>query len=260
MDAGDGLGQADHGRLVACEPGPADAVDAKQQQLDHLCGVRRPLRLAPRDPGAARVRGPLLPRDRRPHGPQPPGGREHALPRPQAPVGGVRRARLRPALRPHPVDHQAAVSSSPGMRDQRRPARHIAHCQPCCRMAVASGLDTAAMARRPVRRAIERARRSCRSPASCARAGSPAASRWCRSPSRWRQRGRRPWPWRRRSSSPASARASASRRAATGPRPSPGRPSPPPSPRAPRRRHPPTARAGRPRPRRAQRACGRGRP
>ena len=38
MDAGEGLGQADHGRLAAAEPTPDDAVDAKQQ-LDHLCGA-----------------------------------------------------------------------------------------------------------------------------------------------------------------------------------------------------------------------------
>ncbi len=38
MDASDGLGQADHGRLVAGDPTPDDAVDAKQQ-LDHLCGA-----------------------------------------------------------------------------------------------------------------------------------------------------------------------------------------------------------------------------
>jgi hypothetical protein len=51
----------------------------------------------------------------------------------------------------------AAGGSALGTRDTRRLARHISHCQPCRRMAVASGLDTAAMARKPVRRAIERA-------------------------------------------------------------------------------------------------------
>src|SRR5215204_4487281 len=38
MDADEGLGKADHGRLVAADPTPDDAVDAKQQ-LDHLCGA-----------------------------------------------------------------------------------------------------------------------------------------------------------------------------------------------------------------------------
>src|SRR5215217_6629486 len=36
MDTDEGFGQADHGRLVAGDPTPDDAVDAKQQ-LDHLC-------------------------------------------------------------------------------------------------------------------------------------------------------------------------------------------------------------------------------
>src|SRR5438105_4609821 len=38
FDAGDGLPGADQGRLVASEPTPDAAVDAKQQ-LDHLCGA-----------------------------------------------------------------------------------------------------------------------------------------------------------------------------------------------------------------------------
>src|SRR3954464_3379112 len=38
MDAGEGLGQADRRRLVAAQPTPDDAVDARQQ-LDHLCGA-----------------------------------------------------------------------------------------------------------------------------------------------------------------------------------------------------------------------------
>ena len=38
FDAGEGLAGADHGRLVASDPTPDAAVDAKQQ-LDHLCGA-----------------------------------------------------------------------------------------------------------------------------------------------------------------------------------------------------------------------------
>ena len=82
----------------------------------------------------------------------------HALPRPPAPDRGVRRPRLRRS-----AASASRRSSSPpaqprsGTRDTRRLARHLSHCQPCRRVAVAAGLDAAAMARKPVRRAIERA-------------------------------------------------------------------------------------------------------
>ena len=51
----------------------------------------------------------------------------------------------------------AAGESALGARDTRRLARHISHCQPCRRQAVAAGLDTAVLARKPLRRAVERA-------------------------------------------------------------------------------------------------------
>ena len=38
FDADEGLGPADHGRLVAGDPTPDAAVDAKQE-LDNLCGA-----------------------------------------------------------------------------------------------------------------------------------------------------------------------------------------------------------------------------
>jgi RNA polymerase sigma factor (sigma-70 family) len=41
-----------------------------------------------------------------------------------------------------------------GTRDQRRVGSHISHCQPCRRHAVMAGLDTAVIARRPVRAKI----------------------------------------------------------------------------------------------------------
>ena len=91
-------------------PTPDAAVDAKQRARPPVRRVRRPVRDAPRDPRAARARGPLLPRDRRPHGHEPPGRREHALPRPPAADRGVRRARLR---------RSAACASS---RSSPRPA------------------------------------------------------------------------------------------------------------------------------------------
>ncbi len=169
--------------------------------------VRRPLRLAPRDPRPARVRGPVLPRDRRPHGPQPPRRREHALPRPQAPGRGVRRARHRPALRAHPVDHR---------RRRRRRARHArpapARAPHLALPAVPPawrwppGSTSRRSRARPSAARSSASPGSCRSRPSCARASS--ASRWSRCPSRWPPRGRRPWRSPPRCSSPASARAS----------------------------------------------------
>jgi hypothetical protein len=50
----------------------------------------------------------------------------------------------------------AAGDAVLGTRDQRRLARHISHCQPCRRMALAAGLDIASLPRTPVRRAIDR--------------------------------------------------------------------------------------------------------
>src|SRR5919108_416506 len=43
-----------------------------------------------------------------------------------------------------------ATSGRLGARDTRRLARHVAHCQPCRRQALAAGLDAAAL-RRPLR-------------------------------------------------------------------------------------------------------------
>jgi hypothetical protein len=50
----------------------------------------------------------------------------------------------------------AAGGTAPGTRDARRLARHVSHCQPCRRMAMAAGLDISSLPRTPVRRAIER--------------------------------------------------------------------------------------------------------
>jgi RNA polymerase sigma factor (sigma-70 family) len=48
----------------------------------------------------------------------------------------------------------AAGEGRLGTRDQRRMARHVSHCQPCRRHAALAGLDTAALALRPVRTRI----------------------------------------------------------------------------------------------------------
>ena len=157
MDAGEGLGQADHGRLVAGDPTPDDAVDAKQQ-LDHLCGAFGGLSDSHHEILVLREFEGLSYReigDRM--GLSRPGvestlfrARKRLTEEYDELVSGQRCQRIQSII-------TAASGAALGARDTRRLARHISHCQPCRRMAVASGLDTAAMARRPVRRAIERA-------------------------------------------------------------------------------------------------------
>src|SRR3954449_11014558 len=139
MDAGDGLGQADHGRLAAAEPTPDDAVDAKQQ-LDHLCGAFGGLSDSHHEILVLREFEGLSYReigDRM--GLSRPGvestlfrARKRLTEEYDELVSGQRCARIQTII-------AAADGSAPGTRDQRRLARHISHCQPCRRMAMAAG-------------------------------------------------------------------------------------------------------------------------
>ena len=156
MDAGEGLGQADHGRLAAAEPTPDDAVDAKQQ-LDHLCGAFGGLSESHHEILVLRELEGLSYREI---------GERMGLSRPGVEstlfrarrrlteeydelVSGQRCTRIQAII-------AAAGGSAPGTRDARRLARHVSHCQPCRRMAMAAGLDISSLPRTPVRRAIER--------------------------------------------------------------------------------------------------------
>ena len=250
MDAGDGLGHADHGRLVAAGPTPDDAVDTKQQ-LDHLCGAFGGLSDSHHEILVLREFEGLSYREI---------GDRMGLSRP-----GVESTLFRARKRLSEEYDElvsgrrcisiqsiiaAAGCSALGTRDQRRLARHIAHCQPCRRMAVASGLDAAAIARRPVRHAIGRAAAFLPVPAfmrSRFFAGSeqmvpvsePMAAAWSKSVAV------------AATIVVAGVGAGIARsRAASGTRPRPRRPSPPPSPPEPRRPRRRTARGGRSRPRR----------
>jgi RNA polymerase sigma factor (sigma-70 family) len=157
MDAGEGLGHADHGRLVAGEPTPDDAVDAKQQ-LDHLCGAFGGLSDSHHEILVLREFEGLSYReigDRM--GLSRPGvestlfrARKRLTEEYDELVSGQRCVRIQSII-------AAAGDATLGARDSRRLARHVAHCQPCRRQAVASGLDTAVLARKPLRRAVERA-------------------------------------------------------------------------------------------------------
>ena len=200
FDAGEGLGGADHG-----PPGRlgADAGRRGRRQAaarPPLRRLRRPVGLPPRDPRPARARGPLLPRDRRPHGPQPPRRREHPLPRPQAPDRGVRRARLRPALRAHPVDHRLRREQPRWARATRAasPATSPTASRAAARPSPPGSTPPSWRASRSGSASSSGSPASCRSRPSCAGAGGTAASRSSRSPSRWPPPGPRPWPSPRR--------------------------------------------------------------
>ncbi len=157
MDAGEGLGQADHGRLAAAEPTPDDAVDAKQQ-LDHLCGAFGGLSDSHHEILVLREFEGLSYReigDRM--GLSRPGvestlfrARKRLTEEYDELVSGQRCVRIQSII-------AAAGGTAPGTRDARRLARHVSHCQSCRRMAMAAGLDISSLPRTPIRRAIERA-------------------------------------------------------------------------------------------------------
>jgi RNA polymerase sigma factor (sigma-70 family) len=154
FDAGAGLGSADQGRLVAAEPTPDAAVDAKQQ-LDHLCGAFGGLSDSHHEILVLREFEGLSYReigDRM--GLSRPGvestlfrARKRLTEEYDELVSGQRCVRIQSII-------ASAESAAPGARDSRRLARHLAHCQPCRRQAVASGLDAALLARKPVRKRI----------------------------------------------------------------------------------------------------------
>jgi len=157
FDAGEGLGGHDQGRLVAAEPTPDDAVDAKQQ-LEQLCGAFGGLSDSHHEILVLREFEGLSYReigDRM--GLSRPGvestlfrARKRLTEEYDELVSGQRCVRIQSII-------AAAGGSTPGTRDARRLARHVSHCQPCRRMAMAAGLDISSLPRTPVRRAIERA-------------------------------------------------------------------------------------------------------
>jgi RNA polymerase sigma factor (sigma-70 family) len=154
FDAGEGIAGADQGRLVANEPTPDAAVDAKQQ-LDHLCGAFGGLSDSHHEILVLREFEGLSYReigDRM--GLSRPGvestlfrARKRLTEEYDELVSGQRCVRIQSII-------AAAESSVLGARDTRRLARHISHCQPCRRQAVASGIDAAILVRRPVRERV----------------------------------------------------------------------------------------------------------
>ena len=151
IDADEGLGAADYGRLVTTAPSP-EAAAATKQSIDDLRGafgglsethhqilVMRELEgLSYREIGERlgmsrpSVESTLFRARRRL-------GEEYA-----ELVSGERCLRVQDII-------VTAVEGQLGARDRSRLARHVSHCQPCRRHAIAAGVDAAVMAHRPVR-------------------------------------------------------------------------------------------------------------
>ena len=156
-DADEGLAPSDYGRLVSKEPVP-DAALAAKQQLDHMVGAFGGLSEAHHQILVLRELEGLSYREI---------GERMGMTRP-AVESTLFRARRRLAeeydelasgqrcLRIQSII-ATAVTGRLGARDTRRLARHVAHCQPCRRQALAAGVDSALVARRPLRqRAAEK--------------------------------------------------------------------------------------------------------
>src|SRR5687768_10599678 len=141
-DAEEGLAPADYGRLVSHEPVP-DAAFVAKQQLDDLCGAFGGLSDAHHQILVLRELEGLSYREI---------GEKMGMSRP-AVESTLFRARRRlteeydelasgqRCLRIQGIITTAA-SGRLGARDTRKLARHVAHCQPCRRQAVAAGVDS----------------------------------------------------------------------------------------------------------------------
>jgi RNA polymerase sigma factor (sigma-70 family) len=147
FDADDGAGALESARLASPSATPDVAIDAKQQ-LDHLCGAFGGLSETHHQILVLRELEGLSYREI---------GERMGLSRPSVEstlfrarrrlseeydelVSGQRCTRIQTII-------ATVTEGSLGTRDQRRLARHIAHCQPCRREARLAGLDTATLSR-----------------------------------------------------------------------------------------------------------------
>src|SRR4051795_7921164 len=153
-DADEGLAASDYGRLVTTGPTPDAAVDQKLS-LDHLCGAFGGLSETHHEILVMRELEGLSYREI---------GERLGMSRPSVEstlfrarrrlteeyselISGERCRRVQTII-------AAASEGSLGARDARRLARHVAHCQPCRREALCSGLDRDLIARPPLRRRV----------------------------------------------------------------------------------------------------------
>jgi RNA polymerase sigma factor (sigma-70 family) len=154
MDAEEGLGSADYGRLVTKDPAPDAAFDTKQQ-LDHLQGafgglsethhqilVMRELEgLSYREIGdrlgmtRPAVESTLF------------RARRRLTEEYEELVTGERCQRVQAII-------AGADGSILGARDRKRVARHVSYCQPCLRQARMSGIEPGELVHKPVRAKI----------------------------------------------------------------------------------------------------------
>jgi RNA polymerase sigma factor (sigma-70 family) len=145
-DAEEGLAPNDYGRLVGSGPTPVEAVAAKED-IDHLRGAFGGLSDMHHEILVMRELEGLSYREI---------GDRLGLSRPAVEstlfrarkrlteeydelVSGARCLRIQAII-------ASAGAGAVGVRDSRRLARHVAHCQPCRRLAAGAGLDIAALA------------------------------------------------------------------------------------------------------------------
>jgi RNA polymerase sigma factor (sigma-70 family) len=150
LQADEGLAPSDYGRLVGSDPEPDAAVAAKQD-LDHLCGAFGGLSDAHHEILVLREFEGMSYREI---------GERLGMSRPAVEstlfrarrrlteeyddlVSGARCQRIQSLI-------QSAASSRIGTRESRRLSRHVAHCQPCRREAMAAGLDAAILTHVPL--------------------------------------------------------------------------------------------------------------
>jgi RNA polymerase sigma factor (sigma-70 family) len=148
-DAEEGLAPADHSRLCATGPSPEAAVSAKHD-LETLCGAFGGLSESHHQILVLRELEGLTYEQI---------GERMGMTRPAVEstlfrarrrlteeydelVSGARCMRVQSII-------AAAVSGAVGVRDSRRLSRHLSHCQPCRREALAAGLDRGLLVRRP---------------------------------------------------------------------------------------------------------------
>ena len=152
LEADEGLAPSDYGRLVGSDPTPDAAVAAKQD-LDDLCGAFGGLSDTHHEILVMREFEGMSYREI---------GERLGMSRPAVEstlfrarrrlteeyddlVSGARCQRIQSLI-------ATAGESRLGTRESRRLSRHVAHCQPCRREAMAAGLDSAILTHVPLRK------------------------------------------------------------------------------------------------------------
>jgi RNA polymerase sigma factor (sigma-70 family) len=152
LQADEGFAPGDYGRLVGSDPTPDAAVAAKQD-LDHLCGAfgglsdthHEILVLRELEGMSYREIGECMGMSRPAVESTLFRARRRLTEEYDDLVSGARCLRIQSL-----IQSAAAASSRLGTRELRRLSRHVAHCQPCRREAMAAGLDSAILTHVPL--------------------------------------------------------------------------------------------------------------